>query len=218
VSAKHGIIGFTKATAVETAEHGIRANAICPGFVHTPLVQKQIEDRAREAGIPPTKATRDIILAPQPTKEFVTVEQIAATALFLAGAGGDQIPAHRSPWMAAGLHVAMPADAARRRRCSGTRRQPQAKGRRRGAGRCAGARGVAGQGARGEARPCECAVVLVTGFEPFGGERTNPSWDVCARLPTEIAGLRVETARVPCEFRRSIEVLAEAIERHQPSL
>ena len=61
-------------------------------------------------------------------------------------------------------------------------------------------------------------VVLVTGFEPFGGERTNPSWDVCARLPKQIAGLRVETARVPCEFRRSIEVLAEAIERHQPKL
>src|SRR5690349_12869250 len=57
-------------------------------------------------------------------------------------------------------------------------------------------------------------VVLVTGFEPFGGERTNPSWDVCARLPKEIGGLRVETVRVPCEFRRSIEVLAEAIERH----
>jgi len=91
VSAKHGIIGFTKATAVETAEHGIRSNAICPGFVLTPLVQKQIEDRAREAGISTDKATRDIILAPQPTKEFVTVEQIAATALFMAGAGGDQM-------------------------------------------------------------------------------------------------------------------------------
>ena len=91
VSAKHGIIGFTKATAVETAEHGIRANAICPGFVHTPLVQKQIEDRAREAGVSQDKAARDIILAPQPTKEFVTVEQIAATALFMAGAGGDQM-------------------------------------------------------------------------------------------------------------------------------
>ena len=61
-------------------------------------------------------------------------------------------------------------------------------------------------------------VVLVTGFEPFGGERTNPSWDVCTRLPKEIGSLRVETLRVPCEFRRSIEVLAEAIERHQPEL
>ena len=91
VSAKHGIIGLTKATAVETAEHGIRANSICPGFVHTPLVQKQIEDRAREAGISEDQAARDIILAPQPTKEFVTVEQIAAAALFLAGPGAAQM-------------------------------------------------------------------------------------------------------------------------------
>src|SRR5205085_6930247 len=70
-----------------------------------------------------------------------------------------------------------------------------------------------------EERPVYASgVVLVTGFDPFGGEKTNPSWDVCTRLPKEIAGLRVETQRVPCEFRRSIEVLAEAIERHQPEL
>jgi len=61
-------------------------------------------------------------------------------------------------------------------------------------------------------------VVLVTGFEPFGGESTNPSWDVCEQLPREVAGLRVETQRVPCEFRRSIEVVAEAIERTHPEL
>ncbi len=61
-------------------------------------------------------------------------------------------------------------------------------------------------------------VILVTGFEPFGGERTNPSWEVCTRLPPTIAGLRVETCRVPCEFRRSIEVVAAAIERHRPAL
>jgi pyroglutamyl-peptidase len=59
-------------------------------------------------------------------------------------------------------------------------------------------------------------VVLVTGFEPFDGEKTNPSWEVCKQLPPEIAGMRVETCRVPCEFRRSIEVVAEAIERHHP--
>ena len=70
---------------------------------------------------------------------------------------------------------------------------------------------------RAESRPRD-RVVLVSGFEPFGGERTNPSWDVAARLPREIAGLRVETTRVPCEFRRSIEVLAEAIDRHRPEL
>jgi 3-hydroxybutyrate dehydrogenase len=91
VSAKHGLMGFTKAAAIETAEEGIRVNAICPGFVHTPLVQKQIEDRAREAGISEERATREIILAPQPTKEFVTVEQIAATAVFLCSEGAAQV-------------------------------------------------------------------------------------------------------------------------------
>jgi len=91
VAAKHGIIGFTKAAALETAEEGIRVNAICPGFVHTPLVQKQIEDRAREAGISEERAAKEIILAPQPTREFVTVEQIAAMALYLAGDAAAQI-------------------------------------------------------------------------------------------------------------------------------
>jgi pyroglutamyl-peptidase len=61
-------------------------------------------------------------------------------------------------------------------------------------------------------------VVLVTGFEPFGGEKVNPSWDICRELGAEIAGMRVETVRVPCEFRRSVEVVAAAIERHHPVL
>jgi pyroglutamyl-peptidase len=61
-------------------------------------------------------------------------------------------------------------------------------------------------------------VVLVTGFEPFGGERSNPSWDVCQLLPATIAGLRVETCLVPCEFHRAIDVAAKAIERHRPAL
>ena len=61
-------------------------------------------------------------------------------------------------------------------------------------------------------------MVLVTGFEPFGGEATNPSWDVCERLAPEIGGMHVEACRVPCEFRRSIEVVAAAIERHRPVL
>jgi len=91
VSAKHGIVGFTKATAVEVAEHGVRANAICPGFVLTPLVQKQIDDLAEKNGISKEKATKDLILAPQPTKEFVTVEQIADMALYLASEAAAQI-------------------------------------------------------------------------------------------------------------------------------
>jgi pyroglutamyl-peptidase len=59
-------------------------------------------------------------------------------------------------------------------------------------------------------------VVLVTGFDPFGGESLNPSWEICQRLPHEIAGARIETCHVPCQFRRAIEVVAEAIERHRP--
>jgi pyroglutamyl-peptidase len=61
-------------------------------------------------------------------------------------------------------------------------------------------------------------VVLVTGFHPFGGEGLNPSWEVCKRLPAKIGELRVETCRIPCEFRRAIEVVAEAIERLQPAM
>ena len=91
IASKHGINGFTKAVAIETAEHGVRVNSICPGFVHTPLVEKQIVDRAAENGISRDEAIRNIILAPQPTKEFVTVEQIAGTALFLCSPAADQI-------------------------------------------------------------------------------------------------------------------------------
>lgn len=61
-------------------------------------------------------------------------------------------------------------------------------------------------------------VVLVTGFEPFAGEKINPSWEVCKLLPAEIAGMHVETCRVPCEFRRAIEVVAGAIDRLRPTL
>jgi 3-hydroxybutyrate dehydrogenase len=91
VAAKHGIVGFTKATALEVAETGVRANAICPGFVLTPLVQKQIDDIARQHGISVERATRDYILAPQPTKEFVTVEQIASMALYLCSEAAAQV-------------------------------------------------------------------------------------------------------------------------------
>ena len=91
VATKHAVIGFTKATAVEVAESGVRANAICPGFVLTPLVQKQIDDLASLHGIPKEQAARDYILAPHPTKRFVKVEEIAATAVFLASEGAAEI-------------------------------------------------------------------------------------------------------------------------------
>ena len=72
--------------------------------------------------------------------------------------------------------------------------------------------------ARGPIVQKHAEVVLVTGFEPFGGEKVNPSWDICKQLGDEIAGMHVETCRVPCEFRQSIEVVAAAIERHHPLL
>lgn len=85
VAAKHGIAGLTKTVALETAEFGITANAICPGYVWTPLVERQIPDTAKARGISEEEVKRNVILAAQPTREFVTVEQVAALAVFLAG-------------------------------------------------------------------------------------------------------------------------------------
>ncbi len=91
VAAKHGILGLTKTTALEGAEHGVTVNAICPGYVLTPLVEKQIPDTAKARGITEDAVKRDVLLAAQPTKEFVTVEQIGALAVLLASAEGAQI-------------------------------------------------------------------------------------------------------------------------------
>ena len=90
VAAKHGVMGFTKTVALEVAETAIRVNAICPGFVLTALVQKQIDDLARQHGISQERAMH-MILAPQPTKQFAKVEEIAAVAVFLSGEGAAQI-------------------------------------------------------------------------------------------------------------------------------
>ncbi len=91
VAAKHGVIGFTKTLALEVAEGALRCNAICPGFVLTPLVQKQIDDLARAHGITADKATRDFILAPQPTRQFVKIEEIAAMAVYLCSEAAAQV-------------------------------------------------------------------------------------------------------------------------------
>ena len=83
VSAKHGMLGLTKTVALEVAEHGITVNAICPGYVLTPLVEKQIPDQAKSRGISEEEVKRNVILGAQPTKKFVTTEQIGALAVFL---------------------------------------------------------------------------------------------------------------------------------------
>ena len=91
VAAKHGIVGFTKSLALEVAEMGITSNAICPGYVFTPLVEKQIDDQARVHGMPRENVIREVMLAPQPTKEFVKVEDVAAMALYLASNAAAQV-------------------------------------------------------------------------------------------------------------------------------
>ena len=84
VAAKHGIVGLTKVIALETAEHGITCNAICPGYVYTPLVEAQIDGQAKAHGISRDQVIRDVLLAQQPNKRFATVEELGALAVFLA--------------------------------------------------------------------------------------------------------------------------------------
>ena len=85
VAAKHGIAGLTKTVALEVAEQGITVNAICPGYVWTPLVEKQVPETAKARGISEADVIQNVLLAAQPTKQFVTIEQVAALAGFLAG-------------------------------------------------------------------------------------------------------------------------------------
>ena len=90
VAAKHGLAGLTKVVALEGAEHGVRCNAICPGYVYTPLVEGQVADTAKARGISEDQVKRDVLLAAQPTKEFVTTEQIGAFAVFLCSSGAPR--------------------------------------------------------------------------------------------------------------------------------
>ncbi|MCH9808076.1 MAG: 3-hydroxybutyrate dehydrogenase [Alphaproteobacteria bacterium] len=91
VAAKHGILGLTKTVALEGAEHGITANAICPGYVKTPLVEKQIPDTAAARGMSEEEVVKKVILDAQPTKEFVTTEQVGRLAVFLCRDGAASI-------------------------------------------------------------------------------------------------------------------------------
>jgi 3-hydroxybutyrate dehydrogenase len=91
VAAKHGVLGLTKVTALETAEDGITCNAICPGYVRTPLVEQQIDDQARAHGISRDKVITDVLLKNQPNKRFVEVAELAALALFLCTDNGASV-------------------------------------------------------------------------------------------------------------------------------
>jgi len=91
VAAKHGVVGLTKVTALETAGTGVTANAICPGWVRTPLVEKQITALASKLGVDQETAARELLSEKQPSLQFVTPEQLAATAVFLASDAAAQM-------------------------------------------------------------------------------------------------------------------------------
>ena len=91
VAAKHGLIGLTKVTALEGAEAGVTCNAICPGYVWTPLVEKQIGDQAAAHGITREAVIRDVLLAQQPNKRFATVEEMGALTAFLCSEAAASI-------------------------------------------------------------------------------------------------------------------------------
>ena len=99
VAAKHGMVGLTKVVALEAAEDGITCNAICPGYVWTPLVEAQIEAQAKSHGIPRQQVIRDVLLGQQPNKRFGTVEELGAIAVFLASDAAASITG-----------IALPAD------------------------------------------------------------------------------------------------------------
>jgi 3-hydroxybutyrate dehydrogenase len=91
VTAKHGIAGFTKTIALETATFGVTVNCISPGYVWTPLVEKQIPDTMKARGLTKEQVIHDVLLEAQPTKEFVTVDQVASLALYLCSDAASQI-------------------------------------------------------------------------------------------------------------------------------
>ena len=91
VTAKHGVVGFTKVLGLELAKEGITCNAICPGYVRTPLVEKQVDDQAKVHGIPRERVISEVILKPQPTGRFVEIDEVAAMAVFLCTEAGKSI-------------------------------------------------------------------------------------------------------------------------------
>ena len=91
VAAKHGVVGLTKTVALEVAETGITCNAICPGYVKTPLVEDQIADQAKVHNMSEEQVVREVILASQPNKRFVEVAELGALVVFLASPAGASI-------------------------------------------------------------------------------------------------------------------------------
>ncbi len=90
-ASKHAVVGFSKAVALEVAEQGITCNALCPGYVRTPLIEKQVADQARVHNMPEDRVIREVILAAQPTKQFVEADEVAAYALFLCSDAGRSV-------------------------------------------------------------------------------------------------------------------------------
>jgi 3-hydroxybutyrate dehydrogenase len=91
VAAKHGVVGLTKTVALEAAGQGITCNAICPGYVLTPLVEAQIPDQMRTHGMDRETVIREVMLARQPSRQFATVEQIGGTAVYLCSEAAAQV-------------------------------------------------------------------------------------------------------------------------------
>jgi 3-hydroxybutyrate dehydrogenase len=91
VAAKHGIAGLTKTVALEVATHGITVNCISPGYVWTPLVERQIPDTMKARGLTKEQVINDVLLEAQPTKQFVTVDQVAGLAVFLCSDAASQM-------------------------------------------------------------------------------------------------------------------------------
>ena len=105
IAAKHGLVGLTKTVALEVAEEGITCNAICPGYVKTPLVEGQIEDQMKAHGLDRDRVVREVMLQRQPTRQFVEVEAIGAMCVFLCSDAAAQITG--TPWSVDGGWTAL---------------------------------------------------------------------------------------------------------------